>query len=94
MLTRLVMNEALLVTPVLGTFVITEFIMTMGAEDFSAFIVSYFIETVICLINRVYIGPFVEHVEAMLFRSAIEMSKKYPFFQKALKGVLTRMLAG
>ena len=30
---RLVLNEALLVSPVLGTFVITEFIMTMGAED-------------------------------------------------------------
>ena len=66
LLTRLVMSEALLVTPVLGTFVITEFVMTMGAEDFRAFILSYFIETVICLVNRVYIGPLVEEAEAKI----------------------------
>jgi hypothetical protein len=60
------MSEALLVTPVLGTFVITEFVMTMGAEDFRAFILSYFIETVICLVNRVYIGPLVEEAEAKI----------------------------
>ena len=32
-LVRLVMNEALLVSPLLGTFVVTEFIMTMSSED-------------------------------------------------------------
>lgn len=31
---RIIMGEALLATPVLGSFVVMEFIMTMGANDF------------------------------------------------------------
>jgi hypothetical protein len=41
------MSEALLVAPLLGTFVITEFVMTMGAVDFKYFIGSYFIEVLL-----------------------------------------------
>ena len=57
---RLIMSEALLVSPILGTFVITEFIMTMGAEDLRAFIISYFIETGIVVLSRLFIGPWIE----------------------------------
>ena len=57
------MGEALLVAPLLGTFVITEFIMTMGAEDLRAFIQSFLIESVIVVIARIYIGPFIESIE-------------------------------
>ena len=38
LLTRVVMSEALLVSPILGAVVTTEFIMTMGAENFQSFI--------------------------------------------------------
>jgi len=34
LLTRVIMGEALLTAPILGSFVLTEFIMTMGADDF------------------------------------------------------------
>ena len=57
------MSEALLVSPILGTFVITEFIMTMGAEDLRAFIISYFIESSIVVVSRIYLNPFIEKVE-------------------------------
>ena len=60
---RIVMSEALLVSPLLAAFVITEFVMTMGAEDLKAFISSYFIEFIIIIASRIYIGPFVEKVE-------------------------------
>ena len=60
---RLIMSEALLVSPILGAFVITEFIMTMGAEDLRAFIISYFIEASIVVLTRIYLNPFVEKVE-------------------------------
>ena len=33
-LTRVVMSEAILVSPILGAFIIIEFLMTMGADDF------------------------------------------------------------
>lgn len=38
------MSEAILVSPILGAFIIIEFLMTMGADDFQNFIISYFIE--------------------------------------------------
>ena len=63
LLVRLVMSEALLVAPLLGTFVICEFVMTMGAENLRAFIISYFVETTIVVVSRVYIGPWVEKLE-------------------------------
>jgi len=33
-LTRVLMSEAILVSPILGAFIIIEFLMTMGADDF------------------------------------------------------------
>ena len=63
LMVRLIMSEALLVSPILGTFVITEFIMTMGAEDLKQFIQSYFIETTIVICSRIWIGPWVELLE-------------------------------
>jgi hypothetical protein len=65
-LVRQVMSEALLVSPMLGTFVVTEFIMTMGANDFRSFIISYFIEIAVQTISRVLVGPFVEKLEMWL----------------------------
>lgn len=57
------MGEALLTTPLLGCFVVMEFIMTMGANDFQSFIISYFIETGLVVVSRTYIGPLVENLE-------------------------------
>ena len=34
LLLRVFMSEALLVSPLMGSIIITEFIMTMGADDF------------------------------------------------------------
>ena len=42
LLTRVLMSEALLVSPILSAVVVTEFIMTMGADDFRGFIIAYF----------------------------------------------------
>ena len=62
-LVRLVMTEALLVSPILGTFVITEFIMTMGAEDLKSFTVSFFISVAITTFSRLILGPGIERLE-------------------------------
>ena len=43
-LVRALMEEALLAAPVLTCFTVTEFIMTMGANDLKQFIFSYFAE--------------------------------------------------
>jgi len=65
LLTRIVMSEALLVAPILGSFVLTEFIMTMGAEDFQSFIISYFIEVGLIVSCRTYLGPLIERAEIL-----------------------------
>lgn len=63
-LTRLIMSEALLVAPLQSTFQMTEFVMTMGADDFKYFLLSYCIDTTIVVVNRTYIGPLVERIES------------------------------
>ena len=92
-LVRLIMSEALLVSPLLGTFVIAEFIMTMGADDLRAFIISYFIETTIVVISRVYIGPWVEKLEMWTQIVTIRLSKKYKWVRDLFKDVLVKQLA-
>ena len=57
------MSEALMVAPILGAFVVIEFVMTMGADDFSNFIISYFIETGLVVAGRIYVEPAVEKLE-------------------------------
>ena len=37
--------------------------MTMGADDFQSFIISYFIETGLNVVSRTYIDPIVEFCE-------------------------------
>ena len=94
LLVRIIMSEALLVAPLLGSFVITEFIMTMGAADFRAFIISYFIETSIIVVSRTYIGPFVEKLEALAQITVIKLAKKYKWARDIFGTVLVRQLAG
>ena len=92
LLSRVIMAETILVAPVLGAFVITEFIMTMGAEDFYNFIVSYFIETSLVVSGRIYIGPAVERIEFYSQRFAIWLSLKFDFAEKIFRKILRRQL--
>ena len=80
-LVRLVMTEALLVSPILGTFVITEFIMTMGAEDLKSFIISFFISEAITTFSRLVLGPAIEKLELLTQRAVIALSLRFEFFR-------------
>ena len=90
LLTRVIMSEALLVAPILGSFVLTEFIMTMGAEDFQSFIISYFIEVSLIVLSRTYLGPLIEKLEIYLQHIVIRMSMRYQFVNSLFKNVLKR----
>ena len=65
-LVRVVRSEALLVAPILVALNVTEFIMTMGAVDFKYFIGSFFIENILNVCNRSFVGPFIEKVEIFI----------------------------
>jgi hypothetical protein len=84
------MSEALLVAPLIGTFVITEFVMTMGAVDFKYFIGSYFIEITLQVISRTYIGPFIEKVEALTQIMTIKLSMRFEFIRKLAGNILVK----
>ena len=90
MLVRQVMSEALLVSPMLGTLVVMEFICTMGASDFRSFIVSYFIEITVQTVSRVFIGPFVEKLEMWTQQVTIHLASRNKFVKSMLKNILIK----
>lgn len=55
--------------------------MTMGANDFKFFLMSYMIDTLIVVINRTYIGPLVERIELLTQVTFIKLAKKYKWFR-------------
>jgi len=89
-LVRAVLEEALLTAPILTCFTVTEFIMTMGANDLKQFIFSYFVEQTLGFINRVYIGPLVERIEATAQVITIKLSQRFEFFRSIFKHILIR----
>lgn len=92
LLTRVVMGEALLVSPILGAVVTTEFIMTMGAENFQSFITAYFVETFIIVASRSYAGPWVERLEVRAQHWVIQLSRRSKLAEKVFRGFLVRQL--
>ena len=88
------MSEALLVAPLLGAFIVTEFVMTMSAEDFQSFIISYFIESALVVCSRVYIGPLVEKIEALTQLYIIKLCQKSDYVKCIFKTTLIKQLAG
>jgi len=82
------MGEALLVAPLLGSFTIVEFVMTMGANDFKSFIISYFISYTVTMMNRIFIGPLVEKLEALTQRGIIWLSSKSKTIRYIFKDML------
>jgi hypothetical protein len=93
LLTRLIMSEALLVAPLQSTFQMTEFVMTMGADDFKYFLLSYVIDTTIVVTNRTYIGPMVERIEAFTQVSAVRLSMSSTFFKSVFRNILVKQMA-
>lgn len=93
LLTRIIMSEALLVAPLQSTFQMTEFVMTMGADDFKYFLLSYVIDTTIVVINRSYVGPFVERIEAETQIFTIKLSQKYSYFRAIFRNILIKQMA-
>ncbi|CAM9190967.1 unnamed protein product, partial [Laminaria digitata] len=61
------LREHLMVAPLLVVVGITEQLVTMGAEDFKDFVVSFFVELSVMMLERLYLDPGVK-----------EMSKLYP----------------
>jgi len=67
--------------------------MTMGANDFKAFLLSYCIDTTIVVVNRTYVGPLVERIEAITQVTSIKLSKKSNYFKSLFRNILVKQMA-
>jgi hypothetical protein len=93
LLNRAIMAETLLVSPIIGSLAVTEFIMTMGADDFQNFVISYFIETALVVAGRVYIGPAIEKKMSWLFRILIiQIAPKCKCWERIFAPMLRKQL--
>ena len=90
LLVRVVFEEALLIAPVFGSFLVVEFIMTMGAESFQEFIFSHFIETAILVLSRTYVTPLVEKLEHKVQRLTIWASIRNKCCEKLFHRMLKK----
>ncbi|CAM9426180.1 unnamed protein product, partial [Ectocarpus fasciculatus] len=73
------LRELLMVAPLLVIVGITEQLVTMGAEDFKDFVVSFFVELSVMMLERLYLDPGTK-----------EMSKLYPRWRMMWKRRFSR----
>lgn len=92
LLTRLLMSEVLLVSPILGAVVVTEFIMTMGADDFQSFVAAYFAQTAIVIATRTYLGPWLEKLESRVQQYIVRLAQRNPWAERLFRSHLVRQL--
>lgn len=92
LLTRIFMSEALLISPILGALVTSEFITTLGAQDFQSFITAYFAQSVIQILSRTYVGPALEKLELAAQRFIVSYSRDHVWAEKTFKRFLVRHL--
>ena len=91
-LTRVVMAESLLVTPILGAFNVVEFVVTMGSVDFQGFVIAFILETALAVAGRIYIGPAVEKIEFYTQKLTIWLSLRFRIFERMCRGARRRLL--
>eukprot|EP01022_Parablepharisma_sp_SALTPOND_P014603 TRINITY_DN20009_c0_g2_i2.p1 TRINITY_DN20009_c0_g2~~TRINITY_DN20009_c0_g2_i2.p1 ORF type:complete len:2825 (-),score=233.62 TRINITY_DN20009_c0_g2_i2:4128-12602(-) len=92
LLTNVVLGEALLVTPIMGAFVLIHLIMILTSGDFEGYLYSYFIQSTVLVIARIYLNPVLERIESWVLKLTIYLSQKSAFFQKLFRKVLIRNL--
>ena len=91
-LNRLVLDEELLVSPIMGAFVVCQFLMTLGATSFLNFLICYYIDTIIMFIGRIYVDPLVEKLEHLIQRIALYLVSKSQWIESLLRNVLRNEL--
>jgi len=81
-LTRVVVKEALLVSPLLTSLMVTEFVMTLGSSSFLGFIISYYIEHMLAIVTRIYLEPLIEKIEFLSFKLFLKLCAKYKWINR------------
>ena len=87
------LNEALLVAPLLASFVVNEMIMTMAAENFREFVISHIFSLAIMLAGRLYVNPLVERIEHNIQHLVIKLMARFKIAERLFKKIILKQLA-
>lgn len=92
LLINVVLKEALLVTPIMGGFVLSHMIMLLAEVNFQMYFYSYVIQTTALVIVQIYLNPVLERAESWILKTIVQLASKSEFFQKAFRNVLIKKL--
>jgi len=71
------LRENLMVAPLLIAIEVTEIMVTMGASDFMDFVISYFVELSMCILERLFLDPWLKHVSKMMPKWQMQIKRKF-----------------
>lgn len=92
LLSRFILNEALLVSPFLASLALNEIIMTIAADTFTSFIQCYLFWLGILIFQRLYMMPFIEYLETKLQQFAIYLMKRFVLAERLFKHTILNQL--
>jgi hypothetical protein len=82
-----VMGETLLVSPMLTTFELVLFLVTLGAKSFTNFLVAYALELVLIILERLFFDPMIKRISTKM----PELYAKFQRMQRRQRGLRTKV---
>jgi hypothetical protein len=77
MLFKSIMKEHLMSNPLIILVGLTEILVTMGASDFTEFVLSFFVDLSIVCIERLYLDPLVKHCYKLTPRWKMQFNRRF-----------------
>ncbi|CAE7578936.1 unnamed protein product, partial [Symbiodinium microadriaticum] len=71
------LKEMLMINPLVILYTVTEGLITMGADDFSDFILSYFVELCVMVVERLYLDPGLGEINKLWPRWMMQLKRSY-----------------
>lgn len=71
------LKEMLMINPLVILVTVTEGLITMGADDFSDFILSYFVELCVMVVERLYLDPGLGEISKLWPRWMMQLKRSY-----------------
>jgi len=85
------MRENLLIAPLMVVVEITEIMITMGADDFTDFVTSYFVEFLIMCIERLYIDPACKRIMNRIPKWKMQIKRRFTTRRRLTKAARKEM---
>jgi len=84
-LQKKILQETLLISPIIAAFEIIQFVTVMASVTFESFIFSYLIRLSLLIGLRTYIDPIIKNINYFLNKLNLWLSSKHPGLERFLK---------